>query len=213
MVLRCCASIASGAARMPRASTMSQRYGAIWESPHGFCQRLACCLTASTSGCCVGMPSSGSRTYSCTATRRLILSYGVYDGLRQPLSLDYRSHPSNPSKDRLTPSKTTMRCLFLALRRLCQHIPALYRCEQHNLPPEGIMQILVERFVNSLQAIAAYVHIENMIEGAKRHDQYRRPFGKEITHANALCSPHHFIAKRSYGSASVGPSPFHAAIV
>jgi len=71
---------------------------------------------------------------------------------------------------------------------------------------------LVERFVNSLQAIAAYVHIENMIEGAKRHDQYRRPFGKEITHANALCSPHHFIAKRSYRSANVGPSPFHAAI-
>src|SRR5215813_9388933 len=27
-----------------------------------------------------------------------------------------------------------------------------------------------------------------------------------------LCSPHHFIAKRSYGSASVSPSPFHAAV-
>ena len=26
-------------------------------------------------------------TYNCTATRSLILSYGVYDGLRQPLAL------------------------------------------------------------------------------------------------------------------------------
>ena len=76
-------------------------------------------------------------TSNCTATRRLSPSYGVYHGWRQPLSLYYRSHPSNPSKDCQTPSKTTMRCLFLALRRLCLPIPALYRCEQQNLPLWG----------------------------------------------------------------------------
>src|SRR5215831_4840916 len=78
-----------------------------------------------------------SATSNCTATRRLSRSCSVYDGLRQPLSLYYRSWPSNPSKDCQTPSKTTMRCLFLALRRLCQPIPALYRCEQQNLPLWG----------------------------------------------------------------------------
>ena len=75
-------------------------------------------------------------------------SCGVNDGLRQPLSLYYRSHPSNPSKDRLTPSKTTIRCLFLALGCLCQPIPALYRCEQQNLPLWGIMQILVVAYLH-----------------------------------------------------------------
>jgi hypothetical protein len=82
-------------------------------------------------------------TYNCAATRSLILSYGVYDGLRQPLSPYYRSRLSNPRKGRLAPSKPTIRGLFLALHRLCQPIPALYRCEQHNLPLWGLIQILV----------------------------------------------------------------------
>src|SRR6266566_3178303 len=56
-------------------------------------------------------------TCNCTATRRLIPSCGMHYGFRQPVSLCYRSHPPNPSKDRLTPSKTTMRCLFLGSRR------------------------------------------------------------------------------------------------
>ena len=80
---------------------------------------------------------AGHQTYNCTSTRRLIPSCGVYDGLRQPLSLYYRSWPSNPSKDCQTPSKTTIRCLFLALHRLCLPIPALYRCEQQSLPLWG----------------------------------------------------------------------------
>ena len=86
-----------------------------------------------------GLPTMrvGGRTSNYTATRRLSHSYRVYHGWRQPLSLYYRSHPSNPSKDCQTPSKTTMRCLFLALRRLCLPISALYRCEQQNLPLWG----------------------------------------------------------------------------
>jgi hypothetical protein len=45
-------------------------------------------------------------------------------------------------------TKTTIQGLFLALSRLCQPIPALYRCEPQNLPLESIIQILV----------AAYLH-------------------------------------------------------
>jgi hypothetical protein len=58
------------------------------------------------------IPLGKGLTYNCTATRRLIPSCGVYDGLRQPLSLYYRSWLPNPSKGRLTPSKTPMRRLF-----------------------------------------------------------------------------------------------------
>ena len=60
----------------------------------------------------------------------------------------YGSRLSNPSKDCLTPSKTTIRCLFLALSRLCQVIPGLYRCEPHKLPPQSIMQILVAEYLH-----------------------------------------------------------------
>jgi hypothetical protein len=44
--------------------------------------------------------------------RRLILSCGEYDGLRQPLALYYRSWLSNPSKDCLPPSNPLMQRLF-----------------------------------------------------------------------------------------------------
>jgi hypothetical protein len=84
-----------------------------------------------------------TRTYNYAASSRLIPSCEVHYGLRQPLSLYYRSRLSNPSKDCLTPYNTTIRRLFLALSRLCQVLPALYRCEPHNLPPQSIMQILV----------------------------------------------------------------------
>ena len=43
-------------------------------------------------------------------------------------------------------------------------------------------------------------------------DEFSRPFGKEAPYANAHCSPHHFIAKRSYGSASGRARPFHTTI-
>src|SRR2546422_11688040 len=43
-------------------------------------------------------------------------------------------------------------------------------------------------------------------------DEFSRPFGKEAPYANAHCSPHHFIAKRSYGSASGCACPFHTTI-
>jgi hypothetical protein len=99
---------------------------------HCFC--LPCC--------------GGCRTSNYPATRRLTPSCGVNDGLRQPLSLYYRSRLSNPSKDCLTPSKTTIQYLFLALSRLCKHIPVLYRCEQQNLPLESIMQILVAEYLH-----------------------------------------------------------------
>ena len=58
------------------------------------------------------MCPSGSLTYNCTSTRRLILSCGVYDGWRQPLPLYYRFWQSNPSKECLPPSKNTIRRLF-----------------------------------------------------------------------------------------------------
>ena len=51
-----------------------------------------------------------------------------------------------------------------------------------------------------------------MREGANRYDEFPKPFGKESDHANALCSPHHFIAKRPYGSPCFGTGPFHPAI-
>ena len=43
-------------------------------------------------------------------------------------------------------------------------------------------------------------------------DEFSRPFGKEAPYANAHCSPHHFIAKRSYGSASGRARSFHTTI-
>ena len=81
------------------------------------------------------------------ATRRLTPSCGVNDGLRQPLSLDYRSHPSHPRKDCLPPSQTTMQGLFLALSRFGQPIPALDRCEPQYLPLESIMPFLVVEYL------------------------------------------------------------------
>ena len=87
-------------------------------------------------------------TYNCTATSRLTPSCGVNYGLWQPLSLYYRSHLSNPSKDCLTPSKTAIQGLFLALSRLCQPRRALYRCEQQNLPLESIMPFLVAEYLH-----------------------------------------------------------------
>ena len=43
-------------------------------------------------------------------------------------------------------------------------------------------------------------------------DEFSRPFGKEAPYANAHCSPHHFIAQRSYGSASGCACPCHTTI-
>ena len=43
-------------------------------------------------------------------------------------------------------------------------------------------------------------------------DEFSRPFGKEAPYANTHCSPHHFIAKRSYRSASGRARPFHTTI-
>src|SRR5712671_197405 len=43
--------------------------------------------------------------------------------------------------------------------------------------------------------------------------QFPRPFGKESSHANPLCSTHHFRSKCPCRSASVNPSAFHPAIV
>jgi hypothetical protein len=46
----------------------------------------------------------------------------------------YHSWLYNPRKGRLTLSHTSTGCLFLALGRLCQALPAFYRCEQYKLP-------------------------------------------------------------------------------
>jgi hypothetical protein len=73
-------------------------------------------------------------TYNCTATHHLSPSCRDVLRLSAAFVIYYRSRLFNPSKDRLTPSKTTIRCLFLVLGRLCQAIPALYGCEQQNLP-------------------------------------------------------------------------------
>ena len=84
-----------------------------------------------------------SATYNCAATSRLTPSCGGILRLAAAFVTFCRSHPPNPSKDRLTPSNVSTRCLFLASGRLCQAMSALYRYEQHNLPMRGLMQILI----------------------------------------------------------------------
>ena len=84
----------------------------------------------------------------------------------------YRSRLSNPSKDCLTPSKTSTKCLLLALGRLCQAIPGLYRCKQHNLPPQSIMQILVAGYLHkcllSLSGLMELLRQRSRLLGSQR---------------------------------------------
>jgi len=72
---------------------------------------------------------------------------GVYYGLRQPLLLFTARRCLILAKTAL-PSKASTGRVFLALRRLCQAIPGLDRCEQHNLPVQGLMQILIAEYLH-----------------------------------------------------------------
>jgi hypothetical protein len=130
-----------------------------------------------------------SRTNNCAATRRLTASCkGVLR--RSAACVTYsRSRQSNPSKDCLTPSKTRMRCLFLALSRLCQALPGLYRCEPHKLPPQRIIQILVAEYLHKcirflcgsmerlgqISRLLCSQRVEETASGARREASTHRP--------------------------------------
>jgi hypothetical protein len=73
---------------------------------------LACSLLTSPTHYSSVTSASGSRTIHCTATHRLIPSCRGELRLSAAFVTYYRSQLSNPSKDCLTPSKTSTRYFF-----------------------------------------------------------------------------------------------------